>query len=908
MAKGVKKIKWTGKGKVIANKSIPNKKVTIDADQIVSFEVESWYNQTTEEEKKKNITWILQDREKQTIIIQKVQSANLPKEISIPKELCGPFQYYLEASLGGKRDFHNETGLYISGYAPAKLISSKWSQVYDGKDIRKTYFFSYGEKVYLNLKTEGLNGHQNLQILIFRHLNFQTDPAVFKYTDVLVIDGEINLEITSSFNWYTAIKDIKQTEEFYIKIYDPIAKVYITDEKGLTDHATFLRINKKIVSKEIKPPTNLSPLKTGEPDKNEARFELCRFETISITENKNKKTVVFDNGENLIKVWNPKTPILKTILFDFDKSDINSDAKTVLNNVLQYLLGSRHSTIKIDGHACVIGKEKYNQKLSQERSDAVKKIFVHGGLDASRIISIGRGEVNPTDDKKGRDNIKYKDEKKYIENRRVDIMFDSFGHDAQTIIYETIAPSHNQNLTIDVTEYQNKACFKENLKHQKNVKVNSPEYSKPINQVTNKLDFPVKSNLSQFNLFPIKYIYPKVFSNEYSIDIHSCRYFSNDANHTVKVIAYPDIKWHFHFFLNLSNKLSVKWQKLPPGKHKEMQSKAGKIGAEKRWKQTEIEFGFMLEADWDKNGEGKYGEHFDASGKYEKKIKQLYSLFSALKEFSKTITDHTKGKVSKTRLGKDLSFEIYMDPPNFFIDAVWSLARGEKKGKETLEIGTAIELNFKAEPLIALALNIDLLGGLVQLGVAALTAGSFNTVALRIYNEVQEWLGDENHSITIKMYIDLEITSTINGASKLELNTASDKSKGDAELEAVLKVELKAGVEIKANVVIIIGEAYAIAEVSGKAVGSVTFGHKLLFDKNSETTSVYYQPKLNFDGLRVTGVIKAKIGLLIKKGIFKGDHDKELVDYKYDGNLFEPFDVIQKIAKTAKIDSKIQLI
>lgn len=907
MVKGVKRIKWTGKGKVIAKLSIPNKKVVIAPDQEIFFEVDLWYEGTTETDKKKDITWVLQDRRKNTIIEQKPYPANTPKSISISKSLCGPFEYYIEASLSGKRDVINQTGLLVSGYCPAKIVSSNWSTSNGDNDVRKEHFFNYGEMLYLNLGTEGLNGNLNLSIDIFRNISGTNDPHIFRYNSVDVIDGEINLEIKNTFAWYSKIKNIKETEEFFVKVFDPANNIYITDYNNDTIHARFLRIRKKIVSQEIKPPTNLSPLKKGEPDKSTKRYELCRFKTITITEIKKEPTLVFNNGENLIKVSNPKTPVFKTIVFDFDKYDVTAEAKITLNNVLQYILGSQHSYIKIDGHACVIGKEQYNQKLSQQRSDAVKKVFVDGGLDASRIVSIGRGEVNPTDDKKGRDNLKYKDEKEYIENRRVDITFDSYGHDAQTIIFETIAKSKNQDFTIDITEYQNKACFKE-VKHKKNIKINSTEYSKAIDQVTNKLNFPVKSNLSQFNILPLKYIWPKVFANQYDIHVHSCRYFSNESNPTVRVMAYPDIKWDFHFFLNLSNELSVKWQKLSPAKHKEMQSKAGKIGAEKRWKQTEIDFGVALEANWNKIGDDKYDQHFDATLKYEEKIKQFYSVFASLKEFSKGVTEKTKGTVTKTRLGKNVPFEIYMDPPNFCLGAEWNLERGEKEGKETLEIGTAIEFYFKAEPLIALAINIDLLGGLVQLAVAATTGGTGNLAAIKIYNEVKDWLGNEDHNVSIKMYIDLELTSTINGLSKLKLNTASDKNDGEAKLETVLKVELKAGIELKANVVIIIGEAYVDAEISGKAIGSVTFGHQLLYEKNSTATHIHYQPELKFDGLKVTGVIKAKVGLLIKKGIFKGDHDKKLVDYNYDENLFSPFDVIKEFEKITGISSKIQLL
>lgn len=36
----------------------------------------------------------------------------------IEKKLCGSYHYYIEASLSGKRDFKNKTGLYIKGYCP----------------------------------------------------------------------------------------------------------------------------------------------------------------------------------------------------------------------------------------------------------------------------------------------------------------------------------------------------------------------------------------------------------------------------------------------------------------------------------------------------------------------------------------------------------------------------------------------------------------------------------------------------------------------------------------------------------------------------------------------------------------------------------------------------------------------
>jgi hypothetical protein len=136
MAKGVKKIKLTGQGKVISNLSVPNKKAAISPSEYVFFEVDQWYDGTPETDKKKNITWIFQDYKARTIILQKTLPINRAYGIKLPKNLCGQYEYYLEASLSGKRDLINQTGLKISGYCPPRIESSKWCTTNDGDDIR----------------------------------------------------------------------------------------------------------------------------------------------------------------------------------------------------------------------------------------------------------------------------------------------------------------------------------------------------------------------------------------------------------------------------------------------------------------------------------------------------------------------------------------------------------------------------------------------------------------------------------------------------------------------------------------------------------------------------------------------------------------------------------------------------
>lgn len=918
MAKGVKRIKWTGKGNVIGNLSKANKKVVIAADQEVFFEVDLWHEGTTEADKKKNITWILQDLKKKTIIVQKIHSANTPQSINIPKALCGAFEYYIEASLSGERDLINRTGLLVSGNCPPKIISSKWCTTNDGNDVRKEHLFSYGETVYLNLRTEGLNGNLNLSVDVFRKSDESKTP-LFRYTSVDVIDGEINLAIKNTFAWFSKLKAIKETEEFYVKVFDPAHKLYISNGKNETVHARFLKINKKIVSKEIKPPTNLSPLKTGVPEKSKERFDFCRFKTITITD-PTRTTLIFNNGKNLSNEKSLKKLMFKSILFEFEQSVLTPESKKVISNILQYLLGSQHSTIKIDGHACVIGKEQYNQKLSQQRSDAVKKAFTESGFAADRIISKGYGEVNPTDDKKGRDNLKYRDEKEYKENRRVDIIFETYGHDAQTIIFETIAPSEKQNITIDISEYQNEGCHKEIGKHKKNIKINSPEYSKTIDKIASKLDFPINSSIDIDNPMPLQYIWPlynltKIGGVEksidsatnYFLDVHSCRYFSNDANHTIHIKAYPDIKWHLEFFINLTNDLSVKWTKQSDYKLKELQSKAGKIGAERRWKQKEASIGFSLIAKWNNDKRTE-----ELKREYDTKFKKLYNVFNSLGSLADGITSKTKGTVSSKSM-KNVPASFVVKPPNLSFTGDWFLSH-PKENKSI--IGTDITIGFHANPLIGLEVTIDLLGAIVFIGGEIFGLGPG---VLKLYNAIQGQLksgikvGNEENglSASVDIYMDLIITGTITINNDINFNTAGKAKDAKVHLEtkAKLKVELKVGLKVKGEAAVVIIKVKAYFEASASADASVTFAHTINYDEKG----LYYRPKLGFDGMNAKYVVKISIGLAMKiakdkKAVEETTDDDYTIAEGTLKNIIPPFDVIEELEQLFDMNANIPLI
>ncbi|MFH2210196.1 MAG: OmpA family protein [Pseudomonadota bacterium] len=112
-------------------------------------------------------------------------------------------------------------------------------------------------------------------------------------------------------------------------------------------------------------------------------------------------------------------------LFDFDKSVVRADGKQKLNDEVvgkmkQY---PQVEVVLVTGHADRIGKDAYNQKLSERRAAAVKDYLVSQGIDAGRIETAAKGEAEPVvacSDIKGKESGK---NKKLVEclqpNRRV---------------------------------------------------------------------------------------------------------------------------------------------------------------------------------------------------------------------------------------------------------------------------------------------------------------------------------------------------------------------------------------------------------------------------------------------------------------------------------------------------------
>ena len=86
--------------------------------------------------------------------------------------------------------------------------------------------------------------------------------------------------------------------------------------------------------------------------------------------------------------------------FDFDKSVLKPEAKAKLDDLVAKTSAVALEVIIAVGHTDSVGTDGYNQKLSVQRSEAVKAYLVGKGIEKNRVYTEGKGEKQPVADNK----------------------------------------------------------------------------------------------------------------------------------------------------------------------------------------------------------------------------------------------------------------------------------------------------------------------------------------------------------------------------------------------------------------------------------------------------------------------------------------------------------------------------
>lgn len=83
------------------------------------------------------------------------------------------------------------------------------------------------------------------------------------------------------------------------------------------------------------------------------------------------------------------------INFAFDSSVLPASANEDVTKLTRVLQDNPPAKIMIEGHTDSVGKDAYNQKLSERRAASLAKQLVDNGIPAERIQYSGKGEKQP---------------------------------------------------------------------------------------------------------------------------------------------------------------------------------------------------------------------------------------------------------------------------------------------------------------------------------------------------------------------------------------------------------------------------------------------------------------------------------------------------------------------------------
>lgn len=85
------------------------------------------------------------------------------------------------------------------------------------------------------------------------------------------------------------------------------------------------------------------------------------------------------------------------IYFDFDKSELSAEARSILSEHAQLLRKYPGVKILVEGHCDERGTIEYNLALGARRAQVVKQYLVNYGISENRIATISYGKERPVD-------------------------------------------------------------------------------------------------------------------------------------------------------------------------------------------------------------------------------------------------------------------------------------------------------------------------------------------------------------------------------------------------------------------------------------------------------------------------------------------------------------------------------
>lgn len=99
-----------------------------------------------------------------------------------------------------------------------------------------------------------------------------------------------------------------------------------------------------------------------------------------------------------VKFEPAKSYRLDNVYFDFGKFTLRPESFKELDELVSYMKWKENEKIEIVGHTDNVGNDSDNQKLSQQRAEAIRQYLIKKGINTTRVMAKGYGATIPVAD------------------------------------------------------------------------------------------------------------------------------------------------------------------------------------------------------------------------------------------------------------------------------------------------------------------------------------------------------------------------------------------------------------------------------------------------------------------------------------------------------------------------------
>ena len=188
-----------------------------------------------------------------------------------------------------------------------------------------------------------------------------------------------------------------------VTIRGDVGGLYVIDDKEPRDEGNQVRTEDRTPRFEPSIRLGLGVLFRNQPTTSVVTQTVARVDTVRMTQ---VDTVYRERIQQAVQqqattggaaTGSSATVVIGVVNFDFDRAEISSDARRILDDIAASMSRPEASALKLilTGNTDAIGGESYNNRLSERRAEAVRAYLVSKGIPESRMTPRAAGEGNP---------------------------------------------------------------------------------------------------------------------------------------------------------------------------------------------------------------------------------------------------------------------------------------------------------------------------------------------------------------------------------------------------------------------------------------------------------------------------------------------------------------------------------